>query len=78
MFIADNYRHEGERLRGGFRYNITLIQDEVKEQMRNSSREMWACDPDNYIYNGPHQFVSVFLLKNFNIFFCHFQILTLR
>lgn len=50
--ISDNYRHDGEHLRGRFRYNITIIQDEVREQMRNSSREMWACDPDSYVYSG--------------------------
>lgn len=47
-----NYRYEGEQLRRSFRYNVSVIQDEVRIQMRNSSREMWACDPDNYENTG--------------------------
>lgn len=47
-----NYRETAENVRDKFIYNISLIQDDVKAEMRNASRAMWACDPENFFNTG--------------------------
>lgn len=33
-------------------YNMTVIQDDVKIAIRNASRAMWACDPNDFLNQG--------------------------
>lgn len=52
MRIKANYRDRAEKLREYFVSNVTLIQDDIKMEIRNASRAMWACDPDDYVAQG--------------------------
>lgn len=47
-----NYRDRAEKLRENFAKNVTLMQDDIKLEIRNASRAMWACDPDDYVAQG--------------------------
>lgn len=47
-----NYRETAELVRDRFIHNISVIQDDVKAETRNASRDMWACDLADYYNTG--------------------------
>lgn len=48
----ENHDNRSELLRAQYVYNLTAIQADVKVEIRNASRSMWACDPNDFHNQG--------------------------
>lgn len=62
-----NYANQSELLREQYVQNVTIIQNDVQFEIRNASRAMWACDPNDFYNQGNHnniQFEQV-------LYFCY-------
>lgn len=49
-----NYANQSELLREQYVQNVTIIQNDVQLEIRNASRAMWACDPNDFSNQGNH------------------------
>lgn len=52
--ILENHENRSELLRAQYVQNLTAIQLDVEDEIRNASRSMWACDPNDFSAHGKH------------------------
>ncbi|XP_055324718.1 uncharacterized protein LOC129579094 [Sitodiplosis mosellana] len=52
-----NFNDPADQLRESFTYNVTTIQNYVIFELKNASRAVWACDPDDF--NDPDSYIEI-------------------
>lgn len=50
--ILAQHGNQSELLREQYVQNVTAIQNDVRFEIRNASRAMWACDPNDFNNQG--------------------------